>query len=218
MSTPADSTMSGGNADTTAVDNSRLQQPTDAVPMENIAQPAEQKESDSAAPDDATGPGQSTAPAADSDQPESASPKAKDKDDAPAPPPPAKERQDSDMAIGAAQDDIKAVTSGGPDSGPVCNITLLLASGGRHPYKIDAKYLSRRNVAVPEETESGQPDPFSISIYTLKELILREWRTDWEAKPASPSSIRLIHFGKLLDDKEQLKSKYHACPQPNADD
>ena len=60
---------------------------------------------------------------------------------------------------------------------------------------------------VPEETGSGHPDPFSISVYTLKELILREWRSDWEAKPASPSSIRLIHFGKLLDDKEQLKSR-----------
>lgn len=112
------------------------------------------------------------------------------------------------MAIGDAVDDIKAITPGGSD-GPVCNITLLLTSGSRHPYKIDAKYLSRRNVDIPDTTEDGQPDPFSISIYTLKELILREWRSDWEAKPASPSSIRLIHFGKLLDDKEQVKSKPH---------
>jgi hypothetical protein len=102
-------------------------------------------------------------------------------------------------------DEIKAVTPGAND-GPVCNITLLLTTGSRHPYKIDGRYLGKRNVVVPEQTESGQPDPFSISIYTLKELILREWRSDWEAKPASPSSIRLIHFGKLLDDKEPLKS------------
>ena len=62
---------------------------------------------------------------------------------------------------------------------------------------------------MPDKDDNGNPDPFSISIYTLKELILREWRSDWEAKPASPSSIRLIHFGKLLDDKEQLKSTYN---------
>ncbi|KAM0524610.1 hypothetical protein ACHAPE_000708 [Trichoderma viride] len=121
---------------------------------------------------------------------------------------------ESAMAIGPAEEEIRAAGSGGAD-GPVCNITLLLASGGRHPYKLDAKYLSRRHVAMPDKDESGNPDPFSISIYTLKELILREWRSDWEAKPASPSSIRLIHFGKLLDDKEQLK-KYHFLPDsPN---
>lgn len=123
--------------------------------------------------------------------------------------PPAKEKDAEDDAIGPAQDEIKAVTSDGADSAPVCNITLLLTSGSRHPYRIDAKYLSRRNVSMPDETAAGHPDPFSISIYTLKELILREWRADWEPKPASPSSIRLIHFGKLLDDKEQLKSKSH---------
>ncbi|KAM0261694.1 hypothetical protein ACHAQJ_002146 [Trichoderma viride] len=121
---------------------------------------------------------------------------------------------ESVMAIGPAEDEIKATGSGGVE-GPICNITLLLASGGRHPYKIDAKYLSRRNVAMPDKDESGNPDPFSISIYTLKELILREWRSDWEAKPASPSSIRLIHFGKLLDDKEQLKKYQFSPDSPN---
>jgi len=54
-------------------------------------------------------------------------------------------------------------------------------------------------------TENGKKDPFSISVYTLKELILREWREEWEAKPSSPSSIRLIHFGRLLDDKLPLR-------------
>ncbi|KAJ4388499.1 hypothetical protein N0V85_007490 [Neurospora sp. IMI 360204] len=93
-----------------------------------------------------------------------------------------------------------------PTEAPVCNITLLLPTGARHPYKIDEKYLSKRGVDIPETVaETGQPDPFSISVYKLKELILREWREEWEGKPASPTSIRLIHFGKLLDDKESLK-------------
>lgn len=89
---------------------------------------------------------------------------------------------------------------------PICTITLLLPTGARHPYKIDEKYLSKRGVEIPDETPTGQKDPFSISVYKLKELILREWREEWEARPASPTSIRLIHFGKLLEDKESLKS------------
>jgi len=75
----------------------------------------------------------------------------------------------------------------------------LLTSGARHPFKLDAKYLQKRNVDVQGN------DPFNLSVYKLKELILREWREEWELKPASPSSIRLISFGKLLDDKSPLK-------------
>lgn len=214
MSAPADSTMSGGNA--ASGDTARLDQPTDAVPMEAIPNStvlpvAAGKNGDEAT---AAAPASNAAPAIDagpSDQAatdDSASPKGNgNEDDGAAPPPPLKERSDSVMAIGPSEDDIKAVTPGAPDAGPVCNITLLLTSGGRHPYKIDSKYLARRSVAIPEETEAGLPDPFSISIYTLKELILREWRSDWAGKPASPSSIRLIHFGKLLDDKEPLRSR-----------
>jgi len=101
------------------------------------------------------------------------------------------------------------------DVGPVCQITLLLSNNSRHPYRITSKYLARRDVTIPGKTEDGEPDPFSISVYTLKELILREWRSDWEAPPTSPSNIRLIHFGKLLEDKEPLK-KYQLLPgSPN---
>ena len=103
-------------------------------------------------------------------------------------------------------------------TGPILMITLLLTTGARHPFKIDPKYLSKRNVDVQGN------DPFHLSVYKLKELILREWRDgmagfersahhiksltsdlEWEQKPSSPSSIRLISFGKLLDDKAPLK-------------
>lgn len=60
-------------------------------------------------------------------------------------------------------------------------------------------------------TEDGKKDPLSISVYTLKELILREWREEWEVKPSSPSSIRLIFFGRLLDDSVQLKGMSVFC-------
>ncbi|KAH7160846.1 ubiquitin-related domain-containing protein [Dactylonectria macrodidyma] len=228
MSAPADSTQSGGKA--IPDEPSHLDQPRDAVPMESMPQPlletaATAHDADKAVTTkddsltkDAIEPSSSTAVPSTSESPEQSSVtapvslKGKEKENAPLPP--AKESQDPVMAIGAAVDDIKSVMPGGSD-GPVCNITLLLTSGSRHPYKIDAKYLSRRNVEIPDENESGQPDPFSISIYTLKELILREWRSDWEAKPSSPSSIRLIHFGKLLDDKEQLKKYQLSMESPN---
>lgn len=121
------------------------------------------------------------------------------------------DRTDS-LSIGAA--DAPAQVSN-PADGPVCNITLLLPTGARHPYKIDDKYLTKRSVDVPDITENGKKDPFSVSVYKLKELILREWRDEWNDKPASPSSIRLIHFGKLLEDKEQLKSKPPLGSHPN---
>ncbi|KAF2266766.1 ubiquitin-like protein [Lojkania enalia] len=98
-----------------------------------------------------------------------------------------------------------------PDNsnGPVVIITLLLTTGARHPYKIDEKYLKKRNVSV------DAMDPYNISVYTLKELIWRDWREEWEPRPTSPSSIRLIHFGRMLDDKSPLKECRFQTEAPN---
>lgn len=71
-------------------------------------------------------------------------------------------------AIGPASDTPAAKPD--PASGPAVVITLLLTSGARHPYKIDEKYMRKRNVTVEDM------DPFNISVYTLKELIWRDWR------------------------------------------
>jgi len=68
---------------------------------------------------------------------------------------------------------------------------------------------------VPEKTGAGRLDPYSISIYTLKELILREWREEWEAKPSNPSSIRLINFGRVLEDSYVLKDCRFAADAAN---
>ncbi|KAL4894770.1 ubiquitin-related domain-containing protein [Aspergillus ambiguus] len=95
------------------------------------------------------------------------------------------------------------------DPGPSLVITLLLITGSRHPFKIDGKYLRKRSVKVDND------DPFAMSVYTLKELIWREWRQDWEPRPASPSSIRLISFGKLLDDKAPLSDSKFSRDAPN---
>lgn len=94
------------------------------------------------------------------------------------------------------------------DAGPSVTITLLLTTGARHPFRINARYLRKRSIEVPDH------DPFKMSVYTLKELILREWRAEWENRPTSPSAIRLIFFGKLLEDKSPI-SEYkfnHGAP------
>ncbi len=177
-----------------------LQQPTDAVAMDDIntktaaapegglSIPVPPKDIDPLAlPDSATADAETSA-------------KGKDKDDS-------KQKEDDDSLSIEPTDPQPAAAS---NSDPVvCTITLLLPTGARHPYRIDEKYLAKRNVEIPDVSEAGGKDPFSISVYKLKELILREWREEWEGKPASPSSIRLIFFGKLLDDKEQLKSRFH---------
>lgn len=95
------------------------------------------------------------------------------------------------------------------NAGPALVITLLLTTGARHPFKIDRKYLRRRSVKVDND------DPFNMSVYTLKELIWREWRSEWEPQPSSPSLIRLISFGKLLDDKSPLSESSLTHDAPN---
>ncbi|KAL4792992.1 ubiquitin-related domain-containing protein [Aspergillus venezuelensis] len=94
-------------------------------------------------------------------------------------------------------------------SGPSLTIVLLLITGTRYPFKIDANYLRKREVNVENY------DPFAMSVYTLKELIWRAWQDDWEPRPTSPSSIRLISFGKLLDDKSPLSDSKFSSDAPN---
>lgn len=71
-------------------------------------------------------------------------------------------------AIGPSTD--TPATNPDNTNGPTLVIMLLLTTGARHPYKIDERYLKKRNVAVEAM------DPYNISVYTLKELIWRDWR------------------------------------------
>jgi hypothetical protein len=122
---------------------------------------------------------------------------------APSPPPAVADPQavtrTFSTAIGPASDSPVVPAKDVEVTGPVLVVTLLLTSGARHPFRLDAKYLAKRNVEVADA------DPFNLSVYKLKELILREWREEWEAKPSSPNYIRLISMGKMLDDKASLK-------------
>ncbi|EME78567.1 uncharacterized protein MYCFIDRAFT_101242, partial [Pseudocercospora fijiensis CIRAD86] len=89
------------------------------------------------------------------------------------------------------------------NSGPVLSISLMLTTGARHPYKIDEKYLRNRKVEVKKP--EGTFEPRELSGYQLKELIWTDWRSEWEPRPASPSSIRLIVMGRMIEDKSTLK-------------
>ena len=78
-------------------------------------------------------------------------------------------RTTTQPAIGPSSDKPTPVQAEFPSSQTLF-ITLLLANGARHPYKIDERYLQKRNVTVEGN------NPVLMSIYTLKELIWREWR------------------------------------------
>ena len=80
-------------------------------------------------------------------------------------------REKTAPAIGPATDKPTPVPRESETEGPVLYITLLLSStGARHPYKLDEKYLKKRNVVVDGN------NPINMSLYKLKELILRDWR------------------------------------------
>ena len=87
----------------------------------------------------------------------------------------------------------------------------MLTTGARHPYKIDEKYLRSRKVELRSDSakdkDGGESnfDPREISGYKLKELIWTDWRSEWEVRPASPSAIRLIILGRLVEDMAALK-------------
>ncbi|KAI5285869.1 hypothetical protein KEM52_002245, partial [Ascosphaera acerosa] len=68
---------------------------------------------------------------------------------------------------------------GDGDAGPSLTITLLLTNGARHPFEISARYLRRRKMNVQGF------NPFNMSVYTLKELILKEWRSGGFPSPFS---------------------------------
>lgn len=184
-----------------------LQQPASDVEMENLsstdpkpivaaAESGEPAQSASAAHTDVSQPASIPVPDKDAPAGESSS-------NAPAKSTPAND--DEDLTI----DPVAPLGSTAKDGELTVDIMLVLVSNGnRHPFRIDEKYLTKRNVTITGTTEDGKMDPSSITVYTLKELILREWRPDWDQPPREPSAIRLVYFGKLLEDRMALNREY----------
>lgn len=91
------------------------------------------------------------------------------------------------------------------DAGPSLALTLLLTSGSRHPFRIDAKYLRKREVNVPDY------DPYSMSVYTLKELILREWRSGMATLP-DPEGVEEVDGGCISTKYWMVANLFLPCP------
>lgn len=53
---------------------------------------------------------------------------------------------------------------------PVVRISLLLTTGTRHPMALTRNYLRKRNMLPDDE------DPFSITVYQLKQMIWNDWK------------------------------------------
>ncbi|KAI5812931.1 hypothetical protein BZA77DRAFT_131757 [Pyronema omphalodes] len=90
---------------------------------------------------------------------------------------------------------VPTTTSTGPTS---LTITVLVQSGARHNFLIDTAYLDRH--AVKAVTE-----PLDMTVTQLKECIWKDWRDDWDQRPASAQYIKLIQFGAYLQDSSMLK-------------
>ncbi|KAJ1331655.1 Ubiquitin-2 like Rad60 SUMO-like [Microdochium nivale] len=176
-----------------------VQQPAGDVEMENLSTVPPQPVSDqsTSAPAQAEQTSESAAPTvATTDGADDASP-ASTQPKAPA------TAGDTDLAINPV-DPTDPATSGDL---AVDIMLVLVSNGNRHPFRIDEKYLTKRNVTITGNSEDGRPDPSSITVYTLKELILREWRPDWDQPPREPTAIRLVYFGKLLEDRMALSQQ-----------
>ncbi|KAK9359199.1 hypothetical protein V1504DRAFT_458708 [Lipomyces starkeyi] len=75
-------------------------------------------------------------------------------------------------------------------------VTLLLISGLRASITIDREYMKGHSLGLRE--------PESLTVLTLKECIWKDWKEEWGGRPGGTEYIRLIHFGRLLDDKDSL--------------
>ena len=151
-----------------------------------------------------------TAAAQTDSQPSASDPtEARPQSDAPAPSsqlestpshPPLDRSQTAEAALGPDDAPLPTTSTSGPNT---LQITLLLSNGARHPYNINEKYLRSRKVdALNSKAEF---DPREMSGYKLKELIWTDWRPEWESKPRDPSAIRLILWGRFIEDKVALK-------------
>ena len=124
-----------------------------------------------------------------------------------------KERATDDETADALSDDKPETPA--PTENLACRIALLHAQlSSRWTFKIDERYLDKRGVEIPGTSADGRKDPLSLTVKTLKELILREWKAEWQAPPSSVQYIRLIYYGKFLQDEQTLSSKsscFHAA-------
>ncbi|KAF8242765.1 hypothetical protein K440DRAFT_615524 [Wilcoxina mikolae CBS 423.85] len=89
----------------------------------------------------------------------------------------------------------------------ILSITVLVQSGARHSFVLDRGYLERHSV---KSNMGLLSDPLEMSVLQLKECIWKDWREDWDQRPASALFIKLIQFGAYLQDSYPLKGSRHS--------
>ncbi|KAI5805129.1 hypothetical protein EDC01DRAFT_598979, partial [Geopyxis carbonaria] len=93
-------------------------------------------------------------------------------------------------------------------------ITVLVQSGAKHQFTLDREYLERHQV----KSTSGKDnltDPFTMTVWQLKECVWKDWREDWDTRPASALFIKLIQFGAYLNDSHLLRDCRLSVDSPN---
>ena len=78
------------------------------------------------------------------------------------------------------------------------SITLLHISGEKVTVSVDDAFMGKHSQIITSSS--------SFSVYQFKHCILADWNEKWGPAPPSPSYIRLIFLGKVLDDSNDFES------------
>ncbi|KAH8585767.1 hypothetical protein B0O99DRAFT_646231 [Bisporella sp. PMI_857] len=76
-------------------------------------------------------------------------------------------------------------------------ISLITVAGERCVVRIEAKHLPRY--------DTKDVDALDIPAELLKEILWSRWQKDWGSQPSDPSRIKLVHFGRTIDNFTPLK-------------
>ncbi|CAN6675068.1 hypothetical protein TRVA0_083S00210 [Trichomonascus vanleenenianus] len=96
------------------------------------------------------------------------------------------------VAQGSAIDKIEDSASG-------VEVTLMLISGQRNKF------------TIPPQDEKTQSN---ITIEHFRNALFQSWKDAWGNSPSTPANIRLIHFGKVLEDAQTLEECGITSPHP----
>lgn len=82
-----------------------------------------------------------------------------------------------------------AETSTAAVAEPAVTVTLLLPSGKRYPYTLNAKYLRKRKEVVTVQDD----DPSKVTVYFMKLLLLHDWKEGTCATTLIVTSLEPAH-------------------------
>jgi hypothetical protein len=81
------------------------------------------------------------------------------------------------------------------------SISLIIVSGERYVVRIETEHLPRH--------DTKDLDAFDIPAESLKAILWSRWQRDWGLRPPDPSRIKLVHFGRTINDSTVLRCTFH---------